>query len=52
MEVFYLKVEQIPLGPIGTNCYIVSKDRQALIIDPGDDAEIVINYLSDNGLSH
>ena len=30
-----------PTGPVEANCYIVVKDQKALMIDPGDDAEIL-----------
>jgi glyoxylase-like metal-dependent hydrolase (beta-lactamase superfamily II) len=36
-----LAVDQLSLGQIGTNCYLVRPDRgatQAAVIDPGDDA--------------
>ncbi len=36
-----LAVDQLSLGPIGTNCYLVRADRgaaEAVVIDPGDDA--------------
>src|SRR5712691_4896240 len=36
-----LRVEQIPLGPIGTNCYVVRSDsasNEAVVVDPSGDA--------------
>jgi glyoxylase-like metal-dependent hydrolase (beta-lactamase superfamily II) len=36
-----LRVEQLPLGPIGTNCYVVRRDAsaaEAAIVDPSGDA--------------
>jgi hydroxyacylglutathione hydrolase len=36
-----LLVEQVPLGPIGTNCYIVratSSSAEAVVVDPSGDA--------------
>jgi hydroxyacylglutathione hydrolase len=36
-----LRVEQLPLGPIGTNCYIVRHDAavdEAAVVDPSGDA--------------
>jgi hydroxyacylglutathione hydrolase len=36
-----LRVEQVPLGPIGTNCYVVRADAtasEAVIVDPSGDA--------------
>jgi hydroxyacylglutathione hydrolase len=35
------RVEQVPLGPIGTNCYVVRADTpasEAVVIDPSGDA--------------
>src|SRR5690625_3398543 len=43
-------VETLSLGPLGTNCYIISKDYKALIIDPGGDAHIVEHYLTEHHL--
>ncbi|WP_188453661.1 MBL fold metallo-hydrolase [Virgibacillus oceani] len=34
-----MKIKGISAGPLGTNCYIVYDDRNAVIIDPGGDAE-------------
>jgi hydroxyacylglutathione hydrolase len=36
-----LRVEQLPLGPIGTNCYVVRLDAseaEAVVVDPSGDA--------------
>jgi len=36
-----LRVEQLPLGPIGTNCYVVRPDtggEEAVVVDPSGDA--------------
>jgi hydroxyacylglutathione hydrolase len=36
-----LAVEQLELGPIGTNCYVVRRDRtaaEAVVVDPSGDA--------------
>lgn len=45
-----MQVKILPLGPIGTNCYIVSKANECLIFDPGAEAEKVVDYLSANDL--
>ena len=39
-----IKMDVIPVGMIGTNCYIVYNDdsRNAVIIDPGDDGAKII----------
>ena len=38
------------LGPLGTNCYIIYVDNQALIVDPGGDAEKVIAFVEQHDL--
>lgn len=45
-----MKLKKLSLGPLGTNCYIISKDNQALVLDPGGDAPIIIDYLRNNHL--
>jgi len=42
--------EQIEVGPYMTNCYIVSDDKQALVIDPGDDYQMIEKYIKKNSL--
>ncbi|WP_174734137.1 MBL fold metallo-hydrolase [Mesobacillus harenae] len=42
---------QLPLGPLQTNCYIVSKsDGKCLIFDPGGEAEKAIQYITEKNL--
>ena len=38
-----MKIEPLVLGRLRTNCYIVKKDNKCLIIDPGDEAEVIKN---------
>ncbi len=39
-----MKIETITVGPFESNCYIVSNSAsEALIIDPGDNADLVID---------
>lgn len=40
-----MKIKQLPLGPIGTNCYIIYKENTALIVDPGDSPNQIIQFL-------
>lgn len=41
-----MKIEQIPLGPLQTNCYLLTNDNShCLIIDPGDNGEKLIEYI-------
>ena len=39
------EVETLIVGPLSSNCYIVwdEKEKLGVIIDPGDDAEIIID---------
>lgn len=45
-----MKIQTLSLGPLGTNCYIVSNNGDCVIIDPGGDAPIVTKYVTDNAL--
>jgi len=41
-----MKLTKIITGAIGENCYILSKNGYALIIDPGDEAEKIIERIT------
>jgi len=45
-----MKVYPLVLGPVQTNCYIVSNQGKAVIIDPADSPERIIQYLNTNKL--
>lgn len=42
-------VKTIPVGELYTNCYVISKDKHALIIDPGDEASKIESYIKEQG---
>lgn len=46
-----LDVVQIPLGAYRTNCYLVAREgaSEAVVIDPGDDPDVVADVLRDRG---
>lgn len=46
-----MEIKTMPVGMIGTNCYILSKGKHALIVDPGGDAEKIIQYIEENELT-
>ena len=48
-----MKVERIVAGPFFVNTYIVSADgsREAVVVDPGDDAEKILSALEGGGYS-
>lgn len=51
MGVFLLKVNNMQLGPLGTNCYLVHNNKSALVIDPGGEANKIITFLQQNQLT-
>jgi hydroxyacylglutathione hydrolase len=46
-------IETLQLGPLGTNCFIVTDEAaaRAAVIDPGDDAPLVLDALERAGLT-
>lgn len=46
-------IETLVVGPFGANCYIVgsSATKQGLIIDPGDEEEVILKTVRQMGLS-
>jgi glyoxylase-like metal-dependent hydrolase (beta-lactamase superfamily II) len=48
-----LEVVSLALGAYGTNCYLVAREgsQQAVVIDPGDTAELVLEALAERGWS-
>ncbi|MBR7554208.1 MBL fold metallo-hydrolase [Allobacillus sp. GCM10007491] len=45
-----MNIQIFQLGLLGTNCYLLEKDGEALVIDPGGDPEIVLNTIEENNL--
>jgi len=43
-----LKVEVLEVGPYFTNCYLVSDETHALLIDPGDDSLRIEQFIEKN----
>lgn len=45
-------VKTLPVGPIETNCYIVTNEAtlECVVIDPGDESNTILNYIEDNKL--
>jgi len=48
----HLQIETLLLGPLNTNCYILSdgETRSAVVIDPADDGQLIYNHLTKNNL--
>lgn len=43
-----MRIESIPLGHIGANCYMLSSENAAIVIDPGKSSQYVENFLLAN----
>ncbi|OPX17892.1 hypothetical protein BXT86_04125 [candidate division WOR-3 bacterium 4484_100] len=42
-----MEIRRCVVGPLETNCYIISSERKGIIIDPGDEAQKIIKEISD-----
>jgi len=45
----HFDVFMLTLGPLGANCFIVAADGKALVIDPGDEADVVAGAFDEIG---
>lgn len=36
-----MKIKRLVVGPLETNCYIISKNNKCIIIDPGENHELI-----------
>lgn len=45
-----LQIQTLPLGYLQTNCYILEGDGGCLVIDPGDEPEVVLSSFGDRKL--
>jgi glyoxylase-like metal-dependent hydrolase (beta-lactamase superfamily II) len=46
-----INVKEFVLGPIQTNCFLIYNDHgQALVIDPGGEADPILHFLKSQGL--
>jgi len=46
-------IKTLPVGQLETNCYIVINEETlaCVVIDPGDESNLILNYLEDNKLN-
>lgn len=42
-----MEIKKITVGPLGTNCYIVSSEKEGVIIDPGDVPKKILENVGD-----
>lgn len=45
-----MNIEAMPLGPLGTNCYIVWEKQHAIVIDPGGDSHTIIAFCREQAI--
>ena len=45
-----MKVERLILEPLDNNCYIISNNDDAIIVDPSGEHDKIIKYINDNKL--
>jgi len=47
-----MQIESLEVGSLETNCYILSDETtgEAVIIDAGDEADLILNYIAEHGL--
>ena len=43
-----MEIKTVPVGELETNCYILVKDSECIIIDPGDDFEVIKKAVGKN----
>lgn len=41
-----MKIQKLTVGQMQTNCYIVYSEKEAVVVDPGDDGEYIISVLA------
>ena len=46
-----MNIHILPLGMLQTNCYILFEKDRCLVVDPGDEPEKVLNFLSQHELT-
>ena len=42
-----MKIDRVEVGVLAENCYVISIDNKCLVIDPGAEAEKIINLIAD-----
>ena len=45
-------IKTLPVGQLETNCYVVTNEKtlECAVIDPGDESNLIMDYLEDNRL--
>ena len=43
-----MQIKNIKVGPLETNCYILTNVNGCIVIDPGDDYEVIVKEIGKN----
>ncbi len=46
----HIEITALPLGPLQANCYLLARGRDAVVVDPGDEASLLLRALEGRGL--
>lgn len=46
-----MELKSFSLGPLGTNCYVLSKGNDCIIFDPSGESNVIIEYIEANKLT-
>ena len=46
-----MDIRSFQLGPVGTNCYIITKNDKSIIIDPGHNDKRLMDYIRKENLN-
>lgn len=44
-----MNVQTLPVGQMKANCYLLEKDDQVILIDPGDEADFILEKIARSG---
>lgn len=47
-----MRIDTLCVGVVQTNCYIISNDTEAMVIDPGDNAERILQAVGEKELKY
>ena len=45
-----MHIRVFPMGPLETNCYLLSENNEAVVIDPGGNPAAALRHMKDSGL--
>ena len=45
-----MEIKRLIVGPLATNCYILTHNKKAVVIDPGAEPERILDFLSSRNL--